>query len=78
MISNNTICRIRAGLRLQPQVEVMGVQEAGVHTVDHALANGQRPAVQDPQRGLLVQGQILTGGAAAAAAATTTTAESLF
>lgn len=57
--------RIRPGLRLQPQVEVMGVQEAGVHAVDDPLTNGQRPSVQNPQRSLLVQSQILTGGTTA-------------
>lgn len=52
--------RIRPGLRLQAQVEVVRVQVAGVHAVDDSLTHGQRPPVQDPQRGLLVQSQILT------------------
>lgn len=53
--------RIRPSLRLQPQVEVMGVQEAGVHAVDDSLTNSQRPPVQNPQRSLLVQSQFLMG-----------------
>lgn len=57
--------RIRPGLCLQPQVEVMRVQEAGGHTVDDSLTDGQRPSVQHPQRGLLVQSQILTGSTTA-------------
>lgn len=51
--------RIRAGLRLQAQVEVVGVQEARAHAVDDPVTHGQRPPVQDPQRRLLVQSQIL-------------------
>lgn len=52
--------RIRAGLRLQAQVEVMGVQQACAHAVHNPLAHGQCPPVQDPQGGLLVQSQVLT------------------
>lgn len=54
--------RIRPGLRLQLQVEVMRVQEARVHPVDDSLTDRQRPPVQNPQRGLLVQSQILMEG----------------
>ena len=51
--------RIRAGLGLEAQVEVVRVAEAGVHAVDDALPDRQGTPVQDPQRGLLVQGQLL-------------------
>lgn len=57
-----TRVRIRPGLSLQAQVEVVRVQEAGAHAVDDPLTHGQRPPVQDPQRGLLVQSQVLMGG----------------
>lgn len=36
---------IRPSLRLQPQVEVMSVHEAGVHAVDDSLSDSQRPPV---------------------------------
>lgn len=51
--------RIRPCLRLQAQVEVVGVHEPGAHAVDDPLTHGQGPAVQDPQGRLLVQGQVL-------------------
>ncbi|TNN60468.1 hypothetical protein EYF80_029319 [Liparis tanakae] len=43
------------------QVEVMGVQVACGHVVDDPLTDRQRPPVQNPQGGLLVQSQVLTG-----------------
>lgn len=54
---------IRAGLRLQAQIEVMWVQQACAHAVHNPLADGQGTPVQDPQGGLLVQGQVLTATA---------------
>lgn len=53
---------IRPGLRLQLQVEVVGVQVARVHAVDDSLTDRQRPPVQNPQGGLLVQSQVLVEG----------------
>lgn len=51
--------RIRSSLSFQSQVEVMRIHEAGAHAVDDPLSDGQRPSVQNPQRSLLVQSQIL-------------------
>lgn len=51
--------RIRPRLRLQAQVEVVGVHKPGAHAVDDPLTHRQSPPVQDPQGRLLVQSQVL-------------------
>ncbi|KAF3852704.1 hypothetical protein F7725_006059 [Dissostichus mawsoni] len=43
------------------QVEVMRVQEASLHAVNDSRTDCQRPPVQNPQRSLLIQSQILEG-----------------
>lgn len=51
--------RIRPCLRLQAQVEVVSVHKPGAHTVDDPLTHGQGSPMQNPERRLLVQSQIL-------------------
>lgn len=51
--------RIRPGLCAQLQGEVVCVQVNGTHGVDESLSDRQRPAMQDSQRSLLSDLQIL-------------------
>lgn len=51
--------RIRPCLSLEVQAEVVLVNVLGPHGVDEPAAHGQRPPMQHPQGGLLVQLQLL-------------------
>lgn len=51
--------RIRPCLRLQAQIEVVSVHKPGAHAVDDPLTHRQGSPVQNPERRLLVQSQIL-------------------